>query len=133
TIGNGANTALGYGTSSLVVVSGYTLNPLPAGSVNQLSTFFGNIQSAGNQYATLLADGNAAEAATLLQTTRQDTIGPFLGTPAGAGDIDMTSSQISTSIGKSDIYVISAGTMNVGQSALPVAGTANTKTGITTR
>src|SRR5208283_5023799 len=51
---------------------------------------------------------------------------------SGSGDIDMTSSQISTSIGQSNIYIIAAGNLNVGQSALPAAGTTNTKTGITT-
>jgi filamentous hemagglutinin family protein len=131
TIGNGANTALGTGVSNLIVVSGYTLNAFNP-SLTQLSNFFDSIKTAGDQYATMLADGNSAEAATLLQTTRQGTIVPFLGTPSGAGDIDMTSSQISTSIGQSNVYIISAGNLNVGQSALPAAGTTNTKTGITT-
>ncbi len=142
-IGNGANTALGTGSSNLVVVSGYTLsmfnppvNPSVGSSVPDLSTFFSNIQTAGDEYATMLANGNQAGAAALLQSTR--TVGPYAidnflpKTPSGAGDINMTSSQISTSIGQSNIYIIAAGTMNVGQSALPAAGSTNTKTGIST-
>jgi filamentous hemagglutinin family protein len=138
-IGNGANPVVGTGKSNLIVVAGYTFNTSNQQDFNTfstgLSTFFSNIQSAGDEYANMLADGNLTGAASLLQSTR--TSGPyaidnFLGKPSGAGDIDMIFSQIATSIGQSNIYIIAAGTLNVGQSALPTAGSTNANTGITT-
>jgi hypothetical protein len=44
----------------------------------------------------------------------------------------MTSSQIATAIGQSNIYVIANGSLNLGQTALPISGKVNNKTGITT-
>lgn len=139
TIGNGANPALGTGKSNLIVVAGYTFNTSNPEDFTTFSTglsnFFSEIQTAGDNYAKMLSDGNQAGAAALLQTTKQGTIDKFLGASInapGTGDIDMTFSQIATSIGQSNIYVIAAGTLNVGQSALSSAGSANTNTGIST-
>ena len=79
-----------------------------------------------------MSEGKLVEAAQLLQTTRQDTINPLLGASTGAGDINMTSSQISTSNAASDIFVIANGNLNLGKTALPSASVVNTTTGITT-
>ncbi len=127
-VGNGNNFELGTEACALVILSGYGFNT----SAADIQTFFNNIRTAGDTYAELLAEGNLSEAAQLLQTTRQDTIDPLLGTPTGAGDINMTSSQISTSIGQSDIYVIANGSINLGLTALPTPGTVSNTTGITT-
>jgi filamentous hemagglutinin len=118
TIGNANNVWLGTGQSTLVVVSGYEFNE----SADDVGNFFSEIRTAGEQYAQLLADGNLTGAATLLQTTRQKTIVPFLGTPTGDGNIDMVDSQIGASVGASDIFVIANGTINLGTTALPIAG-----------
>ncbi|RJR22826.1 MAG: filamentous hemagglutinin N-terminal domain-containing protein [Nitrospiraceae bacterium] len=117
-IGNGNNVLLGTEKSTLVVLSGYDQN-LPA---DMIRTFFDDIRDAGDQYAELLSEGKSAEAAELRETTRDATIKPLLGTPSGEGNINMIASQIGTSIGQSDIFVIAAGSMNLGKTALPIAG-----------
>jgi hypothetical protein len=127
-VGNGNNIELTSEKSSLVILSGYGFDK----SAADVTAFFDTIRTAGDNYAALMAQGKQDEAAQLLQTTRKDTIDPLLGAPTGAGDINMTSSQIATSIGQSDIFVIANGSLNLGQTALPIAGTANKTTGITT-
>ena len=127
-VGNGNNIELSMEKSSLVILSGYGFDK----SAADVTAFFDTIRTAGDNYAALMAQGKRDEAAQLLQTTRKDTIDPLLGAPTGAGDINMTSSQIATSIGQSDIFVIANGSLNLGQTALPIAGTANKTTGITT-
>jgi hypothetical protein len=128
TIGNGRYLQLGTGESSLVMLSGYAFNKT-AGDVGE---FFDKIRAAGDVYAQLMANGKVDEGKALLEKTRKDDIEPFLGTPSGDGDINMTASQIGTSIGQSDIYIIAARDLNLGQTALPVSGTVSKKTGITT-
>jgi hypothetical protein len=81
-------------------------------------------------YKKLTAGGNVQEADALLQDTRSQTIGAL--TPSGAGDINMTSSQIGTSIGQSDIFIIANGSLNLGKTALPISGATSNTTGITT-
>ncbi len=125
-IGNANNSLLDTEKSTLVVVSGYALNK--SASADDISTFFSEINAAGNQYAQLVANGNSTAAATLLQTTREDTIAPFLGTPSGDGNIDMVESQIGSSVGASDIFVIANGTINLGVTALPVSSAASPAT-----
>ena len=126
--GNGNNPVLGMDKSDLVVVSGYTSDK----SAADIGDFFSNLRTAGDDYAQLMAKGKLSDAAALLQKTRDETIKPFLGTPSSAGDVNMTSSQISTSIGQSDIFVIASGNLNLGKTALPLSSTVNRKTGITT-
>ncbi|HUI66752.1 MAG TPA: filamentous hemagglutinin family protein [Nitrospirota bacterium] len=130
-IGNGNNPALATGAtgrSSLVVLSGYGFDQSSA----DIEAFFKTIRDAGDQYAKLMAQGSRDEADQLLQTTRQDTIEPLLGKPSGPGDINMTSSQISTSNAASDISIIANGDLNLGKTALPSATAVNTTSGITT-
>jgi filamentous hemagglutinin family protein len=128
TIGNGRYPQLGLGKSTLVVSSGYTFDKTAA----EVDDFFIKIRTAGDQYAQLMAEGKLDEGAQLLEKTRNDDIKPFLGTPSGDGNINMTASQIGTSIGQSDIYIIAAHDLNLGQTALPISGTVSRKTGITT-
>ncbi|HET6516149.1 MAG TPA: filamentous hemagglutinin family protein [Thermodesulfovibrionales bacterium] len=89
-------------------------------------------------YKKLTSGGDKQDADELLANTRADTT-RFLGeAKQGTGYINMTSSQIGTSIGQSDIFVIangsdtSKGSLNLGKTALPIAGSTNTKTGIAT-
>ncbi|HUJ16784.1 MAG TPA: filamentous hemagglutinin family protein [Nitrospirota bacterium] len=127
-IGNGNNSMLSTGNSSLIILSGYGFDK----SATDIDAFFTAIRTAGDKYAELFAKGQQADAAQLLKTTRDDTINPFLGDPTGVGDINMTSSQIATSIGKSDIFVIANGDLNLGKTSLPVPGSVTKPTGITT-
>jgi hypothetical protein len=90
-------------------------------------------------YKKLTSGGDKQDGDDLLANTRTNTT-QFLGAPAqpGTGYINMTSSQIATSIGQSDIFVIangsddSKGSLNLGKTSLPISGSTNTKTGITT-
>jgi hypothetical protein len=134
TIGNGNNALLGTGKSTLVVVSGYKQDMTQGmTSVDGIESFFNTLRDAGDNYAKLMADGKLNEAAELLNKTRENTITAYLGDPSGEGDINMVASQIGTSIGQSDIYVIGNGTVNLGKTALPVPGAATTaSTGIWT-
>lgn len=127
-IGNGRYPQLGTEKSSVVIVSGYSFEK----TADDVSAFFAKIQKAGDDYAQLLADGKLEDGANLLSETREETIYPFLGEPSGTGDINMTSSQIGTSIGKSDIFIVANGAMNLGKTALPTSGKIGKKTGITT-
>ena len=137
-IGNGNNPAVGTGKSSLIILSGYSFGENSNAVSSDFATtedvrkFFSAISSAGDEYARLMAEGKLDDAAALLQTTRDANITPLLNTASGAGDINMTSSQISTSNAASDIFVIANGNLNLGKTALPSANVVNTTTGITT-
>jgi len=129
-IGNGRYAQLGTEKSTLLMVSGYTFDQDK--TADEIASFFTAIRTAGDEYAQLLADGKGDEGEQLLQETRDQVIKPFLGSPSGDGDINMTASQIGTSIGKSDIYIIANRYLNLGQTALPISGTISKTTGITT-
>ncbi len=110
TTGNSLYPALGSQGSSLVVIAGYSQD-MTADAVRE---FFDQVQTAGADYSTLLAAGKTGEAVTLLQNIRTGTIYPFLGTATGTGDIDMNYSKIESESGKSDIFIIANGSVNVG-------------------
>jgi hypothetical protein len=133
-ISNGRYPRLGTGESTLAIVSGYTFDK----TTGDVTAFFDTIRKAGDEYAQLMADGKVDEGEALLKQTREEVIQNFFDTddnppqPSDGGDIKMTASQIGTSIGKSDLYIIAARDLNLGQTALPVSGTVSKKTGITT-
>ena len=127
-IGNGRYARLGTEESRLVVIAGYAFNK----TSDDIQVFFDTIRQAGDDYAQLSAAGKLSEAAALLAKTREETIAPSLTVSSGTGDINMTSSQIGTSIGQSDIFIIAARDLNLGKTALPVSGKVNKTTGITT-
>jgi hypothetical protein len=129
-IGNGRYAQLGTENSTLLMVSGYTFSQDK--TADEIAAFFTAIRTAGDEYAKLLAEGKKDEGEQLLADTREQVIQPFLGSPSGDGDINMTASQIGTSIGKSDIYIIANRDLNLGQTALPVSGRISKTTGITT-
>jgi filamentous hemagglutinin len=69
-------------------------------------------------FRKLVTGGNNEEAEALIQKARYETIEPLLGPPSKekGGDINMTSTQIATNYGKSDIFIFARGEMNVGRS-----------------
>jgi hypothetical protein len=81
-------------------------------------------------YKMLTSGGDKEDAEALLKDTRAATSGML--TPTGTGDINMTSTQISTSSGKSGVNIIANGNLNLGKTALPIAGAATKATGVTT-
>ncbi|HEX8947709.1 MAG TPA: filamentous hemagglutinin family protein, partial [Dissulfurispiraceae bacterium] len=120
---------LGSEKSTLVVISGYKFDK----KAEDIGAFFQAITDASDKYSSLMQAGKLDEGAELLQKTRTKTISTFLGTATpGAGDITMTSSQIGTSIGQSDIFVIAAGSLNLGKTALPSSDKPSATTGIWT-
>jgi hypothetical protein len=94
-----------------LVVSGYSQNF----ALDNTSAFFGQLGAEGDIYAKQMAEGDTSAAKTTIEDTETGVIEPFLGSPAtnGAGTINMTTSQISTSAGGA-IYVLSSGVLNVG-------------------
>ena len=67
--------------------------------------------------------------------TKTQTVAPMLSSPSapsGSGNIEMTSSQISTTSGKDNIYIIAAGELDVGKSTFFNNAAEVQKTGIFT-
>ena len=127
-VGDYLNPALGVKGSDLIILSGYNKEMTPS----DIETFFDTIRTAGTQYSTLMAEGNKDEADSVLQTVRTQTIEPLLGSPSGSGDINMTTSQISTNSGKDNIYIIANGKLDVGKSTFFEKEADRAKTGIFT-
>ncbi len=113
-VGNTYHPPLGEDGASIVVGAGFegTLDP---GAVRG---FFAALKEAGKDYSTLLAEGETGKAQEVIETVRGEVIEPFLtvSDPSSPGRINMTSSQISTTSGISDIFVLAAGDLNVGRS-----------------
>jgi filamentous hemagglutinin family protein len=127
-VGDYLNPALGVKGSDLIILSGYNKEMTPS----DIETFFDTIRTAGTQYSTLMAEGNKDEADSVLQTVRTQTIEPLLGSPSGSGNIDMTTSQISTNSGKDNIYIIANGKLDVGKSTFFEKEADRAKTGVFT-
>jgi filamentous hemagglutinin family protein len=114
TTGNANNPALGTQGSTLMVIAGYD----KAWSPSELEAFFGTLQQAGKEYTEFLAKGDLTEAQAQVEEIRRAIIAPFLeGAAPGAGRIEMVRSQMSTASG-GDVFVVTAGAMNVGVSTL---------------
>ncbi|MBU0481328.1 MAG: filamentous hemagglutinin family protein [Proteobacteria bacterium] len=115
--------------SDVAVVSGYDLRL----SKDELIRFFALLKEKGRTFSELMASGNQSEAARIKTEIRQEVIDVLLaGNRTGSGDINMTSSQIKTSSGKDDIYLISGGDLNVGRTAFFTDSSERSKTGIYT-
>lgn len=117
TIGYAYNPLLGTEGSRLILIAGYRFDTTP----DKVSALFDTVRNAGDEYSSLMADGRKGEASALLEKTRSATIDPFLGKPSGRGDINMVSSQIGSLLGASDIFIVTAGSMNLGKTTLPNA------------
>ena len=113
TNGNAYYDALGSQGSALLVIAGYNQGM----TVDGTQSFFGQLRSAGTDYSSLMASGQKDQAAALLQQTRA-TMSRFLGAPSdGSGDINMNYSKIETVMGKSDMFIVANGSLNVGKTA----------------
>jgi filamentous hemagglutinin len=114
TTGNANNPSLGTQGSTIMVMAGYDKLWTPS----ELESFFSRLQEAGKQYSQLLAEGDLSGAQAQVEEIRGAIIGPFLeGAAEGQGRIEMVRSQMSTASG-GDIFVVTAGAMNVGVSTL---------------
>ncbi len=113
-IGSTFNPILGVKGSDLVVAAGFG-NLLEPGAV---ADCFETLRDAGKEYSRLLAEGRTAEARLIIEQVRGEAIEPFLvpSSLESPGRILMTMSQISTTSGADDIYVLAAGDLNVGKS-----------------
>jgi filamentous hemagglutinin family protein len=126
-VGNFYNPALGTQGSALLVLSGYNRDMTAA----EADVFFNKLRKAGSDYSSLMAAGEKASADQVTQQARTDIISQF-GSPSGGGDIKMTTSQISTVSGKSDIVIIANGQLDVGKSTFFGSEAEVQKTGIFT-
>jgi len=117
-VGDQYNTILGPQGSRLVIVSGYNLPDVTSTATQFFDALRNEIKS-----------GDSYEQSTL---KTEDLISQDLGTPSGPGKINMTSSQISTVAGASDIFVIASGSVDVGKSTFFTNAADVQKTGIFT-
>ncbi len=117
------NPYLANGESDLVVVAGIALEIDFSG----LSDHFEALKKAGEDYSNALADGDQKEATEIIDETRATIISELIPDEEhGTGDIDLVKSQISTSGNQTDVYIIAAGDVNVGQTALDSGESGNT-------
>ncbi len=144
TNGNVENLSLDADGSTLAVMVGYDKKL----SESELRDFFGRLREAGKEYSRLLADGSNEAAAKVLADTRQGVILPALygavdngsmrgtdimapGAYDGGGNLDMINSEISTSGGADDIFMVVRGNINVGRTTFS-SDSSQKNTGITT-
>ena len=114
--GNEYNPALDSRGSSVLVAAGYSRDL----TFTDATSFFDGLRAAIKDHGSYEGQYSAA----------RDIIS-VLGPPSGDGNIDMTRSQISTNYGKSDIFILASGRVNVGKSTL-ISEKARQKTGIFT-
>lgn len=115
--GNEYNPALDSKGSSVLVAAGYSEDL----TVEDAGTFFGGLRSVIKESASY--EGQDSGSRDLVNS---------LGQHSGAGDINMTRSQISTNYGASDIFIIASGKLNVGKSTFSQDEQSVQKTGILT-
>ncbi len=100
TVGNAYNPALGSDGSSITVISGYNTDI----SNDQETAFFNELQTAGSNFSLLMSEEAEQYIAKFFSGAQTN----------GTGDINMVSSQISTSSANSDIFIFNKGALNVG-------------------
>lgn len=117
-VGNAFYSALNDEGGSLAVIAGATESMTT--TIQSMTTMFGDIREAGMAYSELLAEGDVAGAAEVVDQVESQTITPLaLGGASGGGNIEMTSSSIQTSAEKSDIFILAGGQVNVGGTTIP--------------
>jgi hypothetical protein len=102
------------------------------GSADHSDQSENGLRKAGSDYSDLLAQGNTSAAQQTILQARSGIISKYFDDPAidGSGTISMTSSQIDSLTGKSDVYIMARGVIDIGKSTLS-SGTQST-TGIYT-
>ena len=114
------NPYLGEGESSLLVVAGVEDRLV----MSDVVSAFAEITTAGTEYLKALSERDKEE---ILETAREKVAATLTpGDNHGQGDINMTKSQISTSMNAADLYIVSAGDVNVGKSAFSSGEDKNT-------
>ena len=123
-LGNGVNTLLPSiedrdTAAQLIVLSGLGFEWAEIEDKSaEVDEFFEKIRELGQAYSVALAEGDQNDAAEILETINSEVIDPFYDdSEFNDGDINMVNSQIYTSGGVSDVYILAAGDVNVGQSA----------------
>ena len=90
-------------------------------------SFFQQLQAAGVSYSKLQAEGDGAEAQQIVDQARNTFIAALnKGETGGAGNIEMTTSQICSLAGQSNTYMFAAGTVDVGKTTFLSANSPNT-------
>ena len=113
-VGSTYNAILGDKGSDVLVAAGFR-NVL---GIDAVAGLFDELRTVGKEYSSLLFEGKSQEALKLVEELRSRVIQPLL-LPTelpSHGRINMTTSQISTTSGPDDIFVLSAGDLNVGKS-----------------
>lgn len=128
-IGNQFNPALGPSGSSVAVIAGFGVET----GEEAIRGFFEALREAGTEYSEQLAEGNPLEAEAKVEEARTTVIVPFLGQAAtSGGDLNMINSQINTSAGEDDLFLLVAGDLNVGRSTFFTEESQRKSTGIYT-
>jgi filamentous hemagglutinin len=113
TTGNSGAVTLGPKGSSVIVAAGIDREF----RLRETSEFFDRLRAAGDEYSTLLADGNTEGAQKKVEDARTQIIVPFIPSINRSANISMTSSQISTQAG-GDLFIFAGGRIDVGKSAI---------------
>lgn len=114
--GNAWNPSLGTDGADLFVIAGVS-RPVPPDLATE---FIDALRAAGVTYVLQKKAGDPDGAQKTIDSARTQVIDPFLeaGGSTGDGNIDMVSSQISTTSGEDAVSVIARGTVNVGKSTI---------------
>lgn len=127
--GNRLNPALSSEGSSLYVLAGLDKRI----DLEDIDPFFDELRQAGIESGQFRQSGDVVAAQKRIEEAREAIIIPFFeGGAIGEGDIFMTSSQISTLVGTSDIFIISKGAIDVGKTTFFSEESDVKKTGIFT-
>jgi hypothetical protein len=112
-VGNSFNSLLSEKGCTLIVASGYSKDFSDAKAD---ADFFSILREKGIEFSNDIAAGNSLKARQVAADAKANVIAPFFaGAASGSGDINMTTSQISTLAG-SDIFIFTNGSLNVGKS-----------------
>ena len=107
-----------YKGADIAVLSGYSLDT----SSEEMAAFFDALTQKGREFSLLMATGEQEDenkAAQLKQDMLESIINPLLaGHQSGSGDIAMTQSTIKTTSGQDNLYILSAGQIDVGTSVI---------------
>lgn len=114
--GNAMNSTLGTDGSEIFVIAGVSQPVSP----DQATEFLDALRTAGTSYVVQKSAGDPDGAQKTIDAARAGVIVPFLqaGGSTGEGNIDMVSSQVSTTSGEDSVSVIARGTVNVGKSTI---------------